>query len=275
MRGTIPIVSSETVVTEFDRDTALELRDDGHYHGDVSDRWGVLSGVPNGGFMMCYALRALTHTVSKPDPLTLTAHFLRPGRLGAVQVETELIKTGKRNATAAARVVQGDKEVMRALATFGQWDNGAATEVTGAPPALPDRDECLSHASGGAPEIAKRFDNRLDPTTMGWAVGKPSGDMVLRGWMRLADGRDPDTLVMPLFADGLPPPAFNVLSPGWVPTIELTVHFRARPVPGWLRAEFRTRFVTGGLLEEDGELWDESGQLVAQSRQLATLPRTG
>jgi acyl-CoA thioesterase len=44
-------------------------------------------------------------------------------------------------------------------------------------------------------------------------------------------------------------------------------------VEGWLRCRFTTRFVTGGYLEEDGEVWDEAGRLVAQSRQLALLPR--
>jgi acyl-CoA thioesterase len=53
----------------------------------------------------------------------------------------------------------------------------------------------------------------------------------------------------------------------------LTAHVRARPAPGWLRCVFTTRFVTGGFLEEDGELWDDTGRLVAQSRQLALIPR--
>jgi len=60
----------------------------------------------------------------------------------------------------------------------------------------------------------------------------------------------------------------------WTPTIELTAHVRARPEPGWLRCRFATHFVTGGFLEEDGEIWDGADRLVAQSRQLALVPRS-
>lgn len=260
---------------ELDADTALQTVADGRYTGTVTDRWGVLSGVPNGGFMMCFALRALIDAVPKPDVLTMTAHFLRPGRVGPVTVDTDVIKVGKRNATAVAKVVQENKEVLRMIATFGSRDPQAQVITAAEPPALPAVDQCVGHGDAEAkrPEIAKRFDNRLDPATIGWMRGKPSGDMVMRGYMRMSDGREPDALSLPLFADGLPPPLFNAVAPNWVPTVELTLHVRARPSPGWLRAEFRTRFVSGGLLEEDGELWDESGQLVALSRQLATMPR--
>jgi hypothetical protein len=67
---------------------------------------------------------------------------------------------------------------------------------------------------------------------------------------------------------------FNIdAPPGWVPTLELTVHVRAVPVDGPLRVRVRTQFVHGGLFEEDGEYWDAAGTLVAQSRQLALLPK--
>ena len=76
-------------------------------------------------------------------------------------------------------------------------------------------------------------------------------------------------------ADTFPPTVFNADLPvAWTPTLELTTHVREHPDPdGWLRCAFTTRFITGGFLEADGELWSESGRLIAQSRQLALLPR--
>jgi len=96
----------------------------------------------------------------------------------------------------------------------------------------------------------------------------------MRGWFRLRDGEPADTIALLCAADAFPPTAFNADFPvAWTPTIELTVHVRARPEPGWLRCTFATHFVTGGFLEEDGEIWDSTGRLVAQSRQLALVPR--
>jgi hypothetical protein len=91
----------------------------------------------------------------------------------------------------------------------------------------------------------------------------------LEGWMRFADGRIADVAALPLLADAFPPAVLDVSAAAWVPTVELTVHVRGRPAPGWIAASFRTRFLSDGYFEEDGELWDSTGRLVALSRQLA------
>ena len=74
-------------------------------------------------------------------------------------------------------------------------------------------------------------------------------------------------------ADAFPPSVMSARKIGWLPTIELSVHVFGLPAPGepWLQASLRTSAITGGLLDEDGELWDESGRLVARFRQLAMI----
>jgi hypothetical protein len=89
--------------------------------------------------------------------------------------------------------------------------------------------------------------------------------------MRFADGRDADLLALPLLVDATAP---SVLELGATSTtVQLTVHLRGRPAPGWLACRAVTRFVSGGYHEEDFEVWDSAGTLVAQSRQLAQILR--
>ena len=124
------------------------------------------------------------------------------------------------------------------------------------------------------PPFMSHVDLRLHPDDAGFSSGAPSGEPRVRGWFRLPDDEPMDTVALVLATDAFPPTAFNARLPvAWTPTVELTTHVRACPAPGWLRCSFTTRFVTGGFLEEDGEVWDETGRLVAQSRQLALIPR--
>jgi acyl-CoA thioesterase len=76
-----------------------------------------------------------------------------------------------------------------------------------------------------------------------------------------------------MFSDAWwPSPLPRLTRPALLPTIDLTVHFRARPVgDGPVLAVFRSSTAAGGYFEEDGELWSRDGVLLAHSRQLALL----
>jgi hypothetical protein len=118
-----------------------------------------------------------------------------------------------------------------------------------------------------------KLNMRLHPNDLGFAVGKPSGRSLMRGYFAFADSRPIDTHAVLLAADAFAPPVFNLIEvPGWVPTVELTVHVRARPAPGPLACSFEARVVQGGMFEEDGVIFDERGVLVAQSRQIGLVP---
>ena len=95
------------------------------------------------------------------------------------------------------------------------------------------------------------------------------------GWIRFVDGTPPSTLALPLFADAFPPSLFSRFGRvGWVPTIELTVHVRRRPAPGWIQARFECDDLADGRMVESGTLWDSTGRVVARSRQLGLLLTT-
>lgn len=226
---------------------------------------------------MTIALRALHQAFQRPDPITVTGHFLEPCPAGEIEVATQLVRFGS-HATGTARLSRQDRIRILLTATLGDLGaKGGPTHIAGGPPPLPPPDECVGVPDGAeVPPIVDRFDVRFDPTCMGWAVGEPSGEARMAAWVRFADGRDADVISLPLFADSLPPAVLNVLDDvSWVPTIELTTHIRGRPAPGWLRVAATTRFLVGGYLEEDAEIWDSEDRLVALSRQLALVRTPG
>ena len=106
-------------------------------------------------------------------------------------------------------------------------------------------------------------------------LGNPSGEAKMRAWFRLLDDESIDPFALIVAADCLPPTTFNAGLPiAWTPTVELTVHVRAQPAPGWLQLDYHSRFVGADRLEVDGLIWDQNGNLVTQSRQLALVPQT-
>jgi acyl-CoA thioesterase len=261
----------------FDADTAVTPAEDGSYLAMVTDRWNVVGNHANGGYGLAICLRALRTNAAYPDPIAVSATYLRRLMPGPAEVLVEPIRTGRRLSVAQARLVQDGHECLRVVANFA--DLAAATgrtELRNAAPGLPPPDECVASPSvPGLPSIAKRVDFR-HPTLPGWQTGRPAGRLEDVFWMRLAPDpvagdRDADTLAAAVLVDMATPPVLDLGEFGST-TIELTVHVRGRPVPGWLACRASTRHVIDGVHDEDFEMWDASGRLIAQSRQLALLP---
>ncbi|HEY3529558.1 MAG TPA: thioesterase family protein [Nocardioides sp.] len=264
---------------EFDRDIALDETEPGSYAADLRPGWVVGDGV-NGGYLLATLAHAVRRSAAHGDPLAISAHYLSTSRPGPATLETRCLREGRTLSTFAADLSQGGEPRITALATFGDLDVLPDDVETTAPePDLPPRDRCFGIDQAPedfrrtAPPLLHRYQLLFDPATIGWAVGKPSGRPLIQGWFRLNDDREPDPLALLLAVDALPPATFELGRPGWAPTLELTAHVRARPAPGWLRLRHETRNLAGGMFEEDCEVWDSVGRLVAQSRQLARQPR--
>jgi acyl-coenzyme A thioesterase PaaI-like protein len=254
----------------------------------VSDRDGAVEGASisvtaeggsAGGGVTDAAEVALR--AERPDPVTLTAHFLAPPALGPVEVVTELVREGRRLRTVAARLVQDGRECVRLLGAFGDLATAdGPSDVRLTPPPWPPVDamaDTPTEAPGfTAPEIFHRLRHRMPLAHLGWAVGRPTDAGVTGGWCRWPDADAVDTLGLLFVADAYPPAVFDLAAAPstWAPTVELTVQVRARPAPGWLATRFATRALTEGTFEEDGDVWDADGRLVAISRQTALVGRS-
>ena len=270
---------------ELDRGIAVRRTGPGEYAATLDRGWVVGGGV-NGGYLLAVignAIRAELAQDGQPDPVTVSAYYLSPTVPGPAVVRVRRLRAGGQRSTVAASLVQQqdgvEVERITALAVFGslaRMPGEVQREIP--PPDLPPVEDCVE--ARFAPEdvrriapLLERFGTRLDPAYVGWAVGKPSGTGLIQGWFRLADDRPLDPLALLLVVDALPPVTFDLGLPGWAPTLELTAHVRADPAPGWAIVRHATRNISGGQFEEDCEVWDSTGRLVAQSRQLALLPR--
>jgi Acyl-CoA thioesterase C-terminal domain/Acyl-CoA thioesterase N-terminal domain len=294
-------------MTAFDEATAVSRRREGLYDASADPRFalvapgGAAAPAVNGGVLMATVLRAVLDCSPHPHPVATSANFLRVPQLAAAEVHVSWLKQGKTASTARAALVQ-DGQILDTTITTGTLLAGPAAagpgaassgegdgaepassqllDWTGERPPIADIADCVdlgswpgTVAADGTAGFAAHVEVLLDPACTGWRQHEPSGVPEMRGYVRLREHRDPDALMLALAVDALPPVVFGLGATGWAPTVELTWHMRAVPVPGPLQVAARCRHVSGGWFDEEAEVWDAAGRLVAQSRQLARVGR--
>lgn len=261
------------VAFQFDTETELTPNGDMRWRTHLTSEWHIGEN-PNGGYILAPLARAMQSVSGQPDPLSITTHYLRPGTGDAdAEIEVDIVRTGRTVGTVRGRLAQGGKTRIESMAAFTDLSSNDSVVDLDTPMApVPDPDDCVSRRDleqGIVLPIMNRLDVRIHPDH---AVPNTGREASISGWIRFDDGRPVDAMSLPLFADAFPPPLFaKVGHIGWVPTIELTVHVRRRPVEGWIRGHFRCTDATGNRTIEDGWLWDDSGELVAVSRQVGLV----
>ncbi len=249
----------------FDEDIALTPAGEGR----IAEGWSTPRG-PHGGYVMALLAHAMERAVddSTRQPRSLTAHFLRPPRVGPVTISTTIERAGRSMSTVSVRMFQEDKPIALALGAFSPAY--PAPELGGVPMPRVAPPQADVQPLPGAPEFAHRL--ALQPRFGDPPLTGSDSDEV-GGWIDLPERDTLDGPALCVLADGYYPAIWPRLTePYAAPTIDLTVHIRAPlPVTGPLLARFTSRLARDGFFEEDGELWARDGTLVAQSRQLALL----
>lgn len=258
--------------------TDIRREDTDRFAVDI-DQGSFIARGPNGGYIAAVLLRALQTRIddlggAPRPPRSLTIHYPAPPTIGPAVITTDVIRAGRSLVTAATRLEQDGKPMAVALAAFSPpWPGESWTDET-APAAPRPADVTGSGLERPPLPFLQYWEHRF---TKGRVVDE-RGPAETEGWIRLAQPEPIDAPVVAAMTDAFPPAVFTrAAAPNPVPTVDLTIHFREGvPAAGldpdrWVLGRFRTRTITEGFLEENGELWTDDGRLLAQSRQLAIV----
>jgi acyl-CoA thioesterase len=255
---------------QFDQDILFKLAEPFSFSGHITENWSI-NGIPNGGYLIASLAKAmLYHSEMKSTPI-ITANFLNRCEPGDAEVMIEKMSASKQFKRFQARLNQKGEQKIRAFGTFADENRECLFErCEASAPEIAELEKCVPVPAFPNYSFFSQMDVRLDPICTGWMSGKLSDTSESKGWIKFKKDRPFDVLAILLIADAFPPAVISSLGMvAWVPTIELSVNIRKIPTTDWLKCSFRTRFVTCGLLEEDGVIWDQEGELIAISRQIA------
>ena len=258
-------------MSQFASETAVERIGENRWRGELCQGWRIGNGF-NGGYVLAVAGRVLSQALPHPDPLTVTGYYLAPTDLGPVECEVSPLRSSRNTSFASLVMYQGGEPRLQVNAAYGDLDALAGEDWAAVQrPDIRPFEDC-DVLQQGVVELRQRAEIRLVEGAEVFSQRETTGTGRMTGWTRFTDGADPDALSLLMFVDAFPPPVFTVIGPKhWVPTLELTVQLRARPAPGPLQVRVASRYMTRGVIEEDGEFWDSQGNLVAVSRQTARV----
>jgi acyl-CoA thioesterase len=238
---------------------------------EIDDRWAIMGKI-HGGYLL-RAMVAPLLTDDHPHPFSVSATFVRSPDGGPATLELDPVRVGRRLSQHRVRLLQGGEVCVDALVTTGKH-HGSAEPFweSHTKPSLPDVETCHRAQAELAPGVRIGHLDFVDlryPSTNAFAgsVEASNGSIAAHGRMADAETTVVDLL---LLADAMPPVTLDMGLIGWVPTIELTIHVRDLPAPGWLTLEQRTHLMQDSWIDEECDIWDSRGRLVCQARQLAS-----
>ena len=263
-------------MTSFAEATAVQRVDAGRYAAAIHADF-VLPNTrrAHGGYLLAILMRAALAESPHAQPVATTAHFVRPGVEGPAEILLTPHPAGRTIAATRAALVQGGRTLVDATVTTAALSRSDTPEWSVEPPGMPAAEECppfaRDHPLGPGRSFLQHLETRFDPDSIRFALGEPGKIPEIRHYFKLTEDYDPDSLMIALGVDAKPPVtlAIGLLNP--ITTIELTLYLRAVPAPGWLAMRSTARMIGNGWADEDVDVWDSTGRLVAQSRQLMRI----
>jgi acyl-CoA thioesterase len=249
----------------------------GRYRGTLDETWYQGRGV-YGGVLAASVLRAMRAEVPDTErrPRSLTVHFAAPAVAGPALLDVRVEREGTRVSHLSARVLQADKPVALATATFAASRRESVHYDRSTRPAVPPPSEVeFIPWNPFFPVFVKHFELAFCHGSMPYSGAEHPR---LGGWMRLVEPTLLDAPLAAAYLDSWPPGVLAVVSdPRAAASVDFRIDFfadlpRASAVVGEHHlVTVESTFASDGYTEELRELWTEDGVRLAQCRQLIAL----
>ena len=243
-----------------------------------------VGSTPHGGYLMAIMHKALTTILPHSTAISSSVQYLDRIDAKPFELEVESFKASRGSSSGIVKLRQDNKICTTFTGTCSDFEFMKGNDDLQKP--LPGiftdkgKNDYLKMnydkiSKGFTPSFIQQLECLIHPDHAWWNRDKDndSKDNEARCSAFLEmEGGQPDQFCLSFYSDILPPVVCNKYGPlGWIPTITLTTHIRQLPTTSQLYADFIATDINKGYFEQDCNIWDLNGNLVASSRQLTRI----
>ena len=243
-----------------------------------------VGNTPHGGYLMAVMHNALTSILPHSTAISSSVQYLDRIDAAPFELNVEIFKISRGSSSGIVKLKQNEKICTTFTATCSDFEHMKGYDDLQKP--LPDiykksdkKDYVKMNydkiSKGFTPAFIQQLECLIHPDHAWWNrdpnVDMKSNEARCSAFLEM-EGGIPDQFCLSFYSDILPPVVSNKYGPlGWIPTITLTTHIRQMPTTSKVYADFNASDINKGYFEQDCNIWDLNGNLVASSRQLTRI----
>ena len=237
---------------------------------------------PHGGYLLALMNKAMTEVLPHPSAINSNIYYLDRTEPEPAELHIEILRTSRGSSMGQVKLIQNNKItcLYSSLCSDFQYMKGHSGLETPMPEIInsveQDDFKVMNYENfklGSTPSFIQQLNMSVHPDHAWWdrEISTDAAEARCSAYLELQGGVA-DTFVLSYLADILPPVVQNKYGPlGWVPTLTLTCNIRQLPKTNLLFIDGIAKDISNGYFEQDCNIWDMSGNLVATSRQLAKI----
>ena len=242
-----------------------------------------VGNTPHGGYLMAVMHKALTSILPHSTAISSSVQYLDRIDATPFELEVETFKISRGSSSGIVKLKQNSKTCTTFTGTCSDFEFMKGYDGLSKP--LPeifkekDKKDYVKMnydkiSKGFTPAFIQQLECLVHPDHAWWnreSDNNKDNEARCSAFLEM-EGGIPDQFCLSFYSDILPPVVSNKYGPlGWIPTITLTTHIRKLPLTPVVYADFRATDINKGYFEQDCNIWDLDGNLVASSRQLTRI----